>query len=141
MGAPIPTDLAALTQSMVAFAWGWMAFGIFAGLIMGMWSFDGPAPTPAILGNYDSCARRLIRLGHVAFIMLPLISMSYAAQITGTSLSPENKVLAVQLCWTGMVGVPVTCMTGAIVRPTKYLMSIPAISFFVCLVMMAVGKH
>ena len=126
---------------MRAFAWGWMAFGIFAGLIMGMWSFDGPAPTPAIVGDYDSCARRLIRLGHVAFIMLPLISMSYGYQIKDTSLTPEHKLLAVKLCWFGMVGVPVTCMSGAIVRPTKYLMSFPAISFFICLCMMAAGQN
>lgn len=134
-------DLPALTHKMVAFAWAWMAFGILVGLIIGMWSFDGPVPTPDAVGAYDSTARRLIRLGHVAFIMLPLISMSYAVHIVDTSLSPENKLLAVKLCWLGMVGVPVTCISGAFVRPTKYLMSIPACSFFVCLVMMAVGKH
>jgi hypothetical protein len=138
---PVAAELAALTKSMVAFAWGWMAFGIFVGLIIGMWSFDGPAPTPAIVGDYDSCARRLIRLGHVAFIMLPLISMSYAVHILDTSLTPDNKMLAVKLMWFGMIGVPVTCMSGAFVRPTKYLMSFPAISVFVCLTMMAVGKQ
>ena len=140
MGTAAVTTLPALTKMMVAFAWGWMAFGIFIGLIIGMWSFDGPAPTPAIVGDYDSCARRLIRLGHVAFIMLPLISMSYAIHIVDTSLAADTKLLAVKLCWFGMVGVPVTCMTGALVRPTKYLMAFPAISMFVCLVMMAVGK-
>lgn len=140
MAGPFSTDLALLTRSMVAFAWAWMALGIFVGLIIGMWSFEGPVPTPAVVGEYDSCARRLIRLGHVAFIMLPLISMSYAIHIVDTSLTPDSKILAVRLMWFGMVGVPVTCMMGAFVRPTKYLMSFPAISVFVCLVMMAVGK-
>ena len=143
MGIPasVAPELLDLTNKMVAFAWGWMAFGIFVGLIIGMWSFDGPAPTPSIVGPYDSTARRLIRLGHVAFIMLPLISMTYAVHILTTSLTPDNKLLAVKLCWFGMVGVPVTCMSGAFVRPTKYLMSFPAISMFVSLCMMAVGKH
>jgi hypothetical protein len=140
MVGAIEPDLARLTQSMVAFAWGWMATGIFTGLIFGLWSFEGPLPEPKSVGAYDSCARRLMRLGHVAFIMLPLISMSYAAQIGGTSLSPETKILAVRLCWLGMVGVPTVCMTSAFWRPTKYLFPIPAVSFFICLVMMAVGK-
>ena len=140
MSSGTVADLPALINSMVAFAWGWMAFGIFVGLIIGMWSFDGPAPTPKIVGDYDSCARRLIRLGHVAFIMLPLISMTYASQIGATTLTEEHKMLAVKLCWFGMVGVPTTCMSGAFLRPTKYLMAFPAISFFVCLVFMAVGK-
>jgi hypothetical protein len=140
MTGMLSTDLAVLTKSMVAFAWGWMAFGIFTGLIIGMWSFEGPVPTPKIVGNYDDCARRLIRLGHVAFIMLPLISMSYAIHITDTSLTPENKLLGVRMMWFGMIGVPVTCMAGAFVRPLKYLMSFPAISVFICLCIMAAGK-
>lgn len=141
MTGMLSTDLVVLTKSMVGFAWGWMAFGIFTGLIIGMWSFDGPMPTPKIIGDYDSCGRRLIRLGHVAFIMLPLISMSYAMQISETSLSPENRILAVRLMWFGMIGVPVTCMAGGFVRPLKYLMSFPAISVFIALTMMACGKN
>lgn len=141
MTEAVAAALPALTAKMVAFAWGWMALGIFVGLIIGMWSFDGPVPTPASVGDYNTTGRRLIRLGHVAFIMLPLISMSYAAQIESTSLSLDNKLLAVKLCWFGMIGVPVTCILGAFIRPLKYLMSFPACSFFACLVLMAIGKQ
>lgn len=141
MTEAVASALPALTAKMVAFAWGWMAFGILVGLIIGMWSFDGPLPTPSAVGEYNNTGRRLIRLGHVAFIMLPLISMSYANQIAATSLSEDNKLLAVKLCWFGMIGVPVTCILSAFIRPTKYFMSFPACSFFVCLVMMAIGKQ
>ena len=133
-------DLPALTKAMVSFAWAWMATGIFIGLLFGLYSFEGPLPEPKAIGEYSSCSRRLLRLGHVAFIMLPLISMSYAAQIGATSLTDANKILAVKLCWLGMIGVPSICCTSAFVRWTKYFFCIPAVSFFICLVMMAVGK-
>jgi hypothetical protein len=132
--------VASVAAAMVAFAWAWMAVGIFVGMLFGLYAFEGPLPTPNRIGEYDSCTRRLMRLGHVAFIMLPLISMAYANQIARTSLSPDTQILAVKLCWTGMIGVPTICMTGAFWRWTKYFFSIPVVCFFTSLIMMAVGQ-
>ena len=140
MTGELTGDLPKLIHCMVAFAWAWMAFGIFTGMIFGMYAFDGPLPTPSIMGPYDSCNRRLVRLGHVAFIMLPLISMNYGYQIATTSLAPATQLLAVKLCWCGMIGVPSICMSSAFWRWTKYFFAIPVVCFFTALVMMAYGK-
>lgn len=129
-----------IAQSMVSFAWAWMAVGIAIGACLGMFAFEGPLPEPRVLTDYSSCNRRLLRLGHVAFIMLPLISMSYAEHIGATTLSPSTQVSAVVLCWIGMVGVPLVCVVSAFYRPIKYAFPVPVASFLVCLVMMAVGK-
>ena len=39
--------------------WASLAVGIATGLVMGLWSFDGPLPPPAWLGEYGDTPRRL----------------------------------------------------------------------------------
>ena len=50
----------------VSFGWIWVLAGLIVGGIMGMWSFNGPMPSP--IGDYTSLPRRMIRLSHIAFI-------------------------------------------------------------------------
>ena len=52
-----------------------MAVGIATGLVMGLWSFDGPVPVPAWLGEYGDTPRRLARLGHIAFLGLGILNL------------------------------------------------------------------
>ena len=53
-----------------AIGWSSLLTGVLLGLLLGMWSFDGPLAVPALLGDYDETPRRLLRLGHIAFFGL-----------------------------------------------------------------------
>ena len=54
MTGQLAGELPALAKAMVAFAWGWMATGIFIGLLFGLYSFEGPLPEPKSIGEYAS---------------------------------------------------------------------------------------
>src|SRR5262249_46559052 len=68
---------------------GWISacVGIATGLIMGLWSFDGPFPVPEWLGAYDQTARRLARLGHIAFLGLAIFNLLLAETLPRLALS------------------------------------------------------
>jgi hypothetical protein len=58
--------------------WGWLlvAASMGVGLLVGLYAFDGPLPTPRFAGAYNAYTRRLTRLGHaycIAFGMLAIV--------------------------------------------------------------------
>jgi hypothetical protein len=66
--------------------WGWVLAGasMGAGLLMGLYAFDGPAPAPDFLGAYNEWPRRLSRLGHAYCILLGLLGIFLARVGTGS---------------------------------------------------------
>ena len=120
---------------------GWCSFvlGITAGLIMGMWSFNGPLPVPEFLGEYDDVSRRLARLGHIAFFGLGIINLLLARELPRLTLKPTIRRVASAAMNLGNLFLPLTLLAAAAYHPLKYLMPIPATSVFVALVIMAWG--
>ncbi len=43
-----------------------MALGALSGMLIGLWSFGGPAPVPDAVGDYGDLPRRLLRLGRLS---------------------------------------------------------------------------
>ena len=72
-------------------AWVSLAVGVLTGLILGLWSFDGPVSTPAWLGDYGDTSRRLARLGHIAFFGLGILNILLTRELPGFSLSTRAK--------------------------------------------------
>jgi hypothetical protein len=57
--------------------WGWVliALSMAAGLLMGLYAFDGPLPSPAFIGDYNDPVRRVIRQAHTSTIVAGFISI------------------------------------------------------------------
>ncbi len=74
---------------------GWMLFlaGILGGMVMGMWSFDGPVPAPAALADYSSLPRRLTRLAHIAAMALGITNILYGQELPRVRLSARIRRL------------------------------------------------
>ena len=105
-------------------AWTGMAIGAALGMLLGLWSFDGPAPVPGFLGEYDDTARRLMRLGHIAFFGLGFINLLLARELPALAERPRRIAgLAMNI---GNLGLPLTLVVASIVAPVKYLMAVPA---------------
>lgn len=121
--------------------WWSLATGIAVGLVIGLWSFDGPMATPAWVGEYTDTSRRLIRLGHIAFIGLGMLNILLASELARTSLTPRAARLASSLMVIGNIWLPVLLLGAGVWRPLKYLMGIPATCVFVALVLAAWGSH
>lgn len=113
--------------------------GVATGLIMGLWSFDGPFPVPPFLGEYGEVSRRLARLGHIAFLGLGILDLLLARELRGSSLSPGGKQAASWALIFGNVFLPLTLFAAAAWHPLKYLMGAPALAVFVALALAAYG--
>jgi len=113
--------------------WTSLAVGAATGLVMGLWSFDGPAPVPAWLGGYDDVARRLARLGHIACFGLGILNLLLARELAGTALARGPKRVASVAMNVGNVFLPLTLFAAAAWHPAKYVMSIPATAVLLAL--------
>jgi hypothetical protein len=122
---------------------GWISIvlGILTGSILGMWSFAGPFKAPKGHQNYTDLPRRLNRLAHIAFFMLPLISIVLGEHIDAIPLSDTLKIVA-SYCWlVCMWGVPVFLTLASFYLPFKYLEVIPVSCGTISLFIMAYGNY
>jgi hypothetical protein len=121
--------------------WASLAMGIATGLVMGLWSFDGPLTPPAWLGDYADTSRRLARLGHIAFIGLGILNILLARELTQTSLGDKARRLASRAMNVGNVLLPINLFAAAMWHPAKYAMGIPATAVFVAMCLAAWGAR
>ena len=70
----------------IIFGWVWLCLGFIFGMTLGIW-----AEGEKWLGGYASVARRYLRLGHVAFIALPIINILYGKELLLVDLSDTVK--------------------------------------------------
>lgn len=90
------------------FGWLWVTLGFVTGAAMGM-RFD----RPGWLGGYDAWARRLVRLGHIALVMLGVLNILFAHSAARVAL-PGGWVMAASWCFIGGgVLMPVCCAAAA----------------------------
>ncbi|MFC1866181.1 hypothetical protein ACFLYB_05675 [Chloroflexota bacterium] len=105
----------------VIFGWIWMCLGFIFGMTLGLWS-DGEK----WLGGYASVARRYLRLGHVAFIALPIINILYGKELALVDLGNTLKYIGSYMMIFGAIGIPITCISAAFIRKTRYFLTLPA---------------
>ena len=114
-----------------------MAVGALTGLVMGLWSFDGPVPVPGWLGDYGSTARRLVRLGHIACFGVGILNLLLAAEAERNAFLGSTSRWASRLMNLGNIGLPLGLFVAAVVPPTKYLLALPAMAVTISLLLVA----
>lgn len=119
--------------------WASLVLGAGSGLILGLWSFDGPVPAPVPLENYADLSRRFIRLGHIAFFGLGILNIMLAREVSGPAGSAKAKRAALHAMNFGNIALPLTLFAAAIYHPLKYLLPFSALSVFVALSIAAYG--
>lgn len=110
----------------IAVAWTSLAVGAITGMVMGLWSFNGPAPVPAMIGEYGDLPRRLLRLGHIAFFGLGLLNILMSRQLAAARQHRAGDLLALRLMNFGNIVLPPSLMAAAFFEPVKYVASLPA---------------
>ncbi|MDV6034235.1 MAG: hypothetical protein F9B45_29900 [Phycisphaera sp. RhM] len=67
--------------------WGWflIAASTSAGMLIGLYAFEGPFPTPEFMGDYNALPRRLTRLAHSYCIVLGMMSILLSREGAGKS--------------------------------------------------------
>ncbi|MBN8538620.1 MAG: hypothetical protein J0M15_16345 [Deltaproteobacteria bacterium] len=126
-------------QLNIHLGWITIVLGIITGSIHGMWAFSGPFKAPKGHKDYADLPRRLNRLAHIAFFMLPLISVVYGQHLDLIPVADNLKVIA-SYCWiVCMWGVPVFLTLASFYLPFKYFEVIPVSCGMVSLFIMAYG--
>ena len=122
-----------------ATGWSSLVLGAATGLILGLWSFDGPMPVPEWLGGYGDTSRRLARLGHIAFFGLGILNLLLARELPGLGLGTGGRRAALVAMNFGNVFLPLSLFAAAAYRPFKYLMPLPALAVTVAMTLAAWG--
>ena len=118
----------------VIFGWIWMCLGFIFGMTLGLWS-DGEK----WLGGYASATRRYLRLGHVAFIALPIINILYGKELALVDLGDTLKYIGSYLMIFGAVGIPITCISAGFIRKTRYFLALPASAILIGTIILVIG--
>ncbi len=126
------------TERSIAVAWSSIALGAATGLILSLWSFNGPLPVPEAVGAYDDLSRRLLRLGHIAFFGLGMLNIMLARHLSACGASPRAARLALGSMNFGNILLPPTLIAAAFFTPLKYLSSLPAIAVTLAVI---IGAH
>jgi len=111
-----------------------MAIGAAFGMVLGLWSFDGPLPAP---WAYDDAARRLMRLSHIAFFGLGFANLLLARELP--ALAPRARRVAAASMNAGNIGLPLTLLAASMFAPVKYALPLPASAVLLALVVVAWG--
>jgi hypothetical protein len=120
-----------------------LSVGLAAGLAMSVYAFQPLVPVPPSLDHYDDLPRRLIRLAHIAAVMLPLINVVVGPWLDRVQLSRRGRETASWLLLLGAVVLPLTLAIEALVPIVipLHLSALPAIGFFVGLLLVSVGAY
>ena len=118
-------------------AWTGMALGAALGLLMGLWSFDGPVTPPSFIGDYADTPRRLLRLGHIACFGIGILNLLLVQAVADARESSRPARYAAGAMSFGNVFLPLTLVVAALYSPAKYLLPLPALSVFVALLLAA----
>jgi hypothetical protein len=118
--------------------WWSLVAGVATGLVMGLWSFDGPLAVPVWLGDYGDTSRRLARLGHIAFLGLGILNILVARELP--AIRPERRRRIASFAMNaGNLLMPLALFAAAAFPPVKYALAIPSILVFVALTLVASG--
>lgn len=122
----------------ISFGWVWILVGLAVGAVIGMWSFNGPMPSP--VGDYTSLPRRMLRLSHIAFIALAMINILYGYEIDKIKLQNKLKSIGSMCMIYGAILMPIFLIAAVFFEPLKYLTMISATLIMIAVAIMAIGQ-
>ena len=120
---------------------GWISLvvGAASGMILGLWSFDGPVPVPAWLGEYTDLPRRLARMGHIAFIGIGFLNILVGKELSTLALTERAGATASWCMIFANFLLPATLFAASLYSPAKYALPLPATAVFIALSVVAWG--
>lgn len=120
--------------SNFVFGWIWILAGLLAGMVIGMRFHH-----QEWLGGYASHPRRMVRLGHVAFLGLGFINILFALAAPGIALPDRWMSVASSALILGAVTMPVCCGLMAWRRTLQPVFAVPVASLLLGVALAVAG--
>lgn len=117
-----------------AFGWFWIILGLLSGMTIGMLFHD-----EQWLGGYGSYARRLIRLGHIAFVGLGILNILFAHSIERVAIPLPLVSVASWAFIIGGISMPLCCGLMALDKRWHMLFAVPVTSLLVAAILTFLG--
>ena len=119
----------------ITFGWCWLCLGVAQAMLIGLFAFS-----EGWLGGYDSLTRRFLRLSHIAFMALPLLNIVYGLCLDAVDLGDRAKQIGSYSMVVAGVSMPTVCLLSAANGFFQLFFFIPASSFAIGVMMMAIGQ-
>jgi hypothetical protein len=103
----------------VQIAWSAILLGLLAGAVTGLFFARDDW-----LGGYGSWRRRMLRLGHVAFVGTGLLNLAFAVSVDRMGIGAPVRIASILLV-VGTVTMPPVCLLSARWKPVRHLFFIP----------------
>ena len=118
-----------------------ISLGFLSGLVMSLYAFEPMVPVPGSLQSYDDLPRRLLRLGHIAAVMLPLLNVVFGGWLDCLNLPSRAKQWASWLLLVGAAAVPAALFVEAVWAPARDLRvsAVPVIAFCAGVFLVSIG--
>jgi hypothetical protein len=92
-----------------------LPIGLLGGLALSLFAFQPLVPPPRGLEDYAALPRRLLRLGHIAAVMLPVLNIVIGSVLNRLALTPAMARRSSLGLLAGMLGLPATLAAEALV--------------------------
>jgi hypothetical protein len=115
-------------------AWSAILLGLVAGAVIGLFF-----ARDEWLGGYGSWRRRMLRLGHVAFVGTGLLNLAFAVSIEWMGAGTVVRVASFLLI-VGTATMPVVCLVSACWKPVRHLFFIPVVSLIGAAALCVIGE-
>jgi hypothetical protein len=132
------TDVA-LGAVNIRAAWWMIGASMAGGAVLGLWSFGGPLPAPPGFRAFDDLPRRLVRLGHIAAIALPVLNLLYVPWMRRARWRAPVRRVGCRLLLFGTVALPSFLVLAAFWDPGRYLLPAPVVALIVAVCLLAAG--
>lgn len=118
-----------------------LSVGLLGGLAMSLYAFEPIVQPPGALDQYDDLPRRLLRLAHIAAIMLPVLNIAIGPWLDRLKLSDRARAFASHALLIGAVGVPAGLALQAVWEPARtiHLAGFPVVLFCVGVFVVSFG--
>jgi len=118
-----------------------LTLSLLGGLAMSLYAFVPLVRVPEGLLHYDDLPRRLLRLAHVAAVMLPLLNIVCGLLLDRLRLSLGVRELCSVLLLAGAVGLPLALGTEALVPAARegHAAGPPAVAVTVAALLVTIG--
>lgn len=105
------------------FAWTWILLGLLVGLLLGLFFARDDW-----LGGYGSWPRRLVRLGHIAFVGTGLLNLGAHWTLGQFAVDPATATLVRGLFVAGAVLMPLLCFAAAFQKRLRHAFALPIVA-------------